>query len=135
MSVIVVVIMIIQRALEEFRIMDLLSRALAPLMFVFGLPRSASFLWIVINAVGYGYGAGIIVAQVEDGKMKPQEGDLFNHHAALSHSLLEDTALYVALGIPLFWIVIPRIILALLVVWLEKLRRQVFRHSFRVGTV
>ncbi len=127
-------IMVGQRLLEEFGVMDLLSRLVAPAMRVLGLSRDASFLWIVVNAVGYAYGAGIIVDRVKEGKMKPQDADLFNHHAAVCHSLLEDTALFLAIGVPLFWITVPRLAAALVVVWFERIRRHRFRRSFRVGT-
>jgi len=131
---IVLAIMIAQRLLEEFKVMDLLSRIFSPLMKIFGLGEGSSFLWIVINIVGYAYGAGIVVEEIESGKMKAQDGDLFNHHAALCHSLLEDTALYAALGLPLFWITVPRLVLAFAAVWLERGRRHFVRRSFRVGT-
>jgi hypothetical protein len=127
-------IMVIQRLMEEFKIMDFLSRPLVPVMRVFGLPESASFLWIVLNVVGYAYGAAIIMERVKDGKMKPQEADLFNHHAALCHSLFEDTMLFVAIGTPIFWITVPRLVMALIVVWFERFRRRRFRKSFRAGT-
>jgi len=133
-SILVFLIMIAQKLMEEYRVTEGLSRIFAPLMRVFGLPREASFLWIVINVVGYAYGAGIVVERVKSGKMKSQGADLFNHHAAISHSLFEDTALYLALGVSLFWLVIPRLLIALAVVWLEKLRRHWFRRSFKVGT-
>jgi len=132
--VLVLVIMIGQRLMEEFRIMDFLSRLTAPAMRVFGLPHNASFLWIILNVVGYAYGAGIIMERVKDGKMKPQEADLVNHHACLCHSLFEDSVLYVAIGVPLFWITVPRILMALVVVWFERIRRHWFRRSFKVGT-
>jgi len=128
-------IMIVQSLFDEFKVIDLLSKMLAPFMKFFGLPAEASFLWIVINIVGYSYGAGIIKAEYETGKMKKQDGDLFNHHAAISHSLLEDTILYSAIGISIFWLVVPRIVLATLVVWIERFRRNHFKKSFRVGTV
>jgi len=133
--VIVLGIMVAQRLLEEFKVMDFLSRLLRPVMKFLGLPDSASFLWIVINVVGYAYGAGIVVEQIGAGRMKPQEGDLFNHNAGICHSLLEDTALYLAVGISLFWLTVPRLVLASAVVWLERARRHYFRRSFRVGTV
>lgn len=134
-TVFVVIIMITQELFEEFRIVHLLSRLLAPLMRVFGLPSQASFLWIVINVVGYAYGAGIIKSEYESGKMKKQDGDLFNHHAAISHSLMEDSILYASISIPLFWLVVPRLILATAVVWIERFRRRHVKKSFRVGTV
>ncbi|OHD19161.1 MAG: hypothetical protein A2Y38_06250 [Spirochaetes bacterium GWB1_59_5] len=132
--VLVLLIMIGQRLMEEFRIMDFLSKLTAPAMRVFGLPHNASFLWIILNVVGYAYGAGIIMERVKDGKMKPQEADLVNHHACLCHSLLEDSVLYVAIGVPLFWITAPRVAMALVVVWFERIRRHRFRKSFKVGT-
>ena len=131
---IVLGVMIAQRLLEEFKAMAFLSRFFTPIMKLFGLPSEASFLWIVINVVGYAYGAGIIEEQVHAGRMKPQDADFLNHHAAISHSLLEDSILFLAVGIPFFWITLPRLILALLVVWLERARRRFLRRSFRVGT-
>jgi len=128
-------IMIAQSLFDEFKVIDLLSKILAPFMKIFGLPAEASFLWIVINIVGYSYGAGIIKSEYETGKMKKQDGDLFNHHAAISHSLLEDTILYSAIGISIFWLIVPRLVLATLVVWIERFRRNHFKKSFRVGTV
>jgi hypothetical protein len=132
---IVLGIAVAQRLLEEFGAMNSLSRQFAPVMRLFGLPRKSSFLWIVINVVGYAYGAGIIQEQVKAGNMKPSEADLFNHHAGVCHSLVEDTLLFVTVGIPLFWITVPRLILALFSVWLERVRRHFFKRSFRVGTV
>jgi hypothetical protein len=132
---IVLAVMAAQKLLEEFKVLDLLSRLLAPFMKVFGLPREASFLWIVINVVGYSYGAGVVMEQVSAGKMKKQDADLFNHHAGLCHSLVEDTALYFTVGIPLLWITVPRLIMGALVVWLERARRHLLLRSFRAGTI
>jgi hypothetical protein len=121
--------------LDEFNAMTFLARLFMPVMSFFGLPREASSLWIAINIAGYAYGAGIVQERIKSGDMKPQEADLFNHHAALCHSLMEDSVLFLVVGIPLFWITVPRLILALLAVWIERVRRRFFRRSFRVGTV
>lgn len=128
-------LMLLQRALDEFRITHMLSRFFAPLMRVFGLSKDSSLLWIVINTLGYAYGAAVIMDQVQGGGMKKQDADLFNHHAAVSHSLLEDTLLWLAMGVSILWLVPPRLILALVVVWFEKFRRSHFRQSFRAGTL
>jgi hypothetical protein len=133
-ALIVLGITVAQRLLEEFRAMEYLSRLFAPVVRLFGLPGETSFLWIVINVVGYAYGAGIIQGQVAEGKIKPQDADLFNHHAGVCHSLVEDTILFCAVGVPLFWITVPRLVLALVAVWIERLRRHFVRRSFRVGT-
>ncbi len=117
-------IMLLQRLLDEFRVIHFLSRLFAPLMKVFGLSRDSSFLWIVINTIGYAYGAAVIMTQVKSGNMNPRDADLFNHHAAISHSLMEDSLLWWAVGVPLFWLVAPRLVLSIAVVRLERLRRR-----------
>ncbi len=119
-------IMLLQRLLDEFRVIHFLSRLFAPLMKLFGLSRDSSFLWIVINTIGYAYGAAVIMSQVKSGDMNTRDADLFNHHAAISHSLMEDSLLWWAVGVPLFWLVVPRLVLSVVVVRLERLRRSVW---------
>lgn len=134
-AVIVTVLMVLQKILEEFGIMERLGKIMGPLMRFFGLPVSTGFLWIVANIVGLAYGSAIMIERVETDQMTLYDGDLFNHHVAISHSLLEDTLLFMAIGVPLFWAILPRLVLAILVVWLERFRRIIFRRSFRVGTI
>lgn len=131
----VTAIMVLQKLLEEFRVMDALSSLLGPLMRLFGLAAETSFLWIVINIVGYAYGAGITVAATESGRMKREDADLLNHHAAISHSLLEDTILYAAVGIPVLWLMGPRLLFSIAVVWVERARRHFSKRPLRVGTI
>lgn len=135
MVVIIVLIMILQKLLEETGVMTALSKISAPFLRAFGLPSGGSVLWIVIQVVGYSYGAAVLMDQVNEGKLSGRDGDLVNHHAAMCHSLLEDTALFVAIGAPILWITLPRLALAVAVVWLERARRWLFRKSFEVGTI
>lgn len=116
-ALIVSALMILQRILEEFRIMDLLSKAFAPFMLFMGLARNSSFLWLVANIVGLTYGSAIIIEQVEEGKISTTDVKNLNNHLAISHSLLEDTAIWVVMGVPLFWVTVPRVALAIVVVW------------------
>jgi len=119
-SVFVFSIMIIQRMLEEFGILKWLSIVFRPLMKIFGLSEKTSFLWIVANVVGLMYGAAIMFDELKNNKITEEECDLLNHHTAVSHSLLEDTLLFAALGVPILWIVIPRVLLAIPVVWIAR---------------
>lgn len=134
-AVLVSILTAAQKIMEEFGIVDRLGKAMAPLMMVFGLPASTSFLWIVANLLGLAYGSAIMIERADSGKLPLSEGDLFNHHVGISHSLLEDSVLYMALGVGAFWVFVPRLVLAVAVVWLERGRRVLFRRSFRVGTI
>jgi hypothetical protein len=85
--------------------------------------------------VGVAYGAGILIEEVKLGNISRSEADLLNHHAAISHSQIEDNVLFMSLGVPYLWVALPRLVLAIIVVWLERARRAVFRSSFRVKLV
>jgi hypothetical protein len=118
--VLVTLLMILQRILEAFGITGRLSRLLKYPLLLLGVPRQAAFLWVVANTLGLAYGAGVIFDHVGRGHLTRSQADLLNFHIAISHSLLEDTLLFVAIGVSAWWITIPRIILAGIVVWLKR---------------
>ncbi|MDR2810930.1 MAG: nucleoside recognition domain-containing protein [Tannerellaceae bacterium] len=123
---IVTSLMILHYLLEEFRLMRGLSTVFAPLMNVFGLPRDTAFLWLVGNVVGLAYGGAIMVEQVEQKKLSYKNGNLLNYHLAVNHSMLEDTIIFVAIGIPALWILIPRLVFAAAAVWLRRLFNSMY---------
>lgn len=126
--VLVTLLMILQQILEEFGITIFLSRILKYPLMLLGVPQQAAFLWIVANTLGLAYGAGIIIDHVKRGHLSQKHSDILNCHIAVSHSLLEDTCLFVAIGVSAWWITIPRIVLATIIVWLKRLLNWVFAN-------
>ena len=120
---IVTALMVLQRVLEEFGWMHRIAHMLSPLMRVFGLPTGCSLLWLTGNVVGMAYGAAIMIDEVEQGRLSRDEANLVNHHLGVSHSLLEDTMLFVAMGISFWWIFTTRLVLAIVAVWTMRLIR------------
>ena len=118
--VIVASLMILQRILIEFNMIEKISKPLVPLMRIFGLPDNAPFLWIVGNVVGLAYGGAVMVDMIEEEKITKEDANLVNYHLSISHSLLEDTVLFVALGINVWVIIISRISFAIIVVWTKR---------------
>jgi hypothetical protein len=121
---IVVSLNILQRILEEFGVMKILARWVAPLLRPVGLPANTAFLWIVANVVGLAYGAAVLIEHRKENKISAEDADLLNHHIALSHSLLEDTSLFLAIGVGLGWITLPRFVLAAIAVWVVRWMRR-----------
>lgn len=122
MLVLIVSLNILQSILREFKVLDIIAVPLRPVMRIFGLPLSTSFLWIICNVVGITYGGAAIIDEVERGDATPADARLLNTHVAISHSLLEDTIIFISIGIPLVWLLAPRILLAILAVWTSKLK-------------
>ena len=113
-------LMILQRVLEEFGVLKILSSMLSPLMRVFGLKPDVAFLWLVGNTVGLAYGSAIMLEYAKEGKLAHQEADLLNYHLAISQSQLEDPLLFVVRGLPIGWLIFPRVVLAIIVVWIRR---------------
>ena len=103
-------------------------------MRLFGLPGDCAFLWIVLNTLGLTYGSSVMIGEVESGAIPRRDARLLNAHAAMNHSLLEDTLLYVALGIGLFWLMVPRIVMAMAVVWTMRLKEALQRRRHPSST-
>lgn len=119
--VLINLLLILQAILEEFSLIKLLEKPLSPLMKIFGLSRNSSFLWLVGNTIGLAYGSAVMIAQVEKGKLSNRESDLLNHHLAISHSQLENIRYFFYLiGYNAILLIIPRIILAIIMVWLRR---------------
>ncbi len=111
---------LLQSILREFGVIRLLNYPLRPFMKLFGLAHTTSFLWIVANCVGLAYGGALMVDEIGKGEVDPEEANRLNTHIAVSHSLLEDTLLFLSIGIGWFWLLVPRLALAILWVWIRR---------------
>jgi len=120
-------LLILQKVLSELGILKWLEKPFYPLMHLSGLPTSTSFLWLVANTLGLSYGGAIMISETAEGKLRRKDADLLNHHIAVSHSQLEDTLMFVAMGFSVPWLVFPRFVMAIGVVWLRKLELAVKR--------
>jgi len=115
--VLILALMVLHQFLLEFGIAKILARAFYPLLWLLGLPRSTTVLWIIANTLGLAYGAAVIVEEAESGRLSKEDAQYLNRHVGVCHSLLEDTLLYVAIGVPALWITVPRVVLAAVAVW------------------
>lgn len=106
--------------LELARRYGVLERMLAGLQRVLrfmGYSRDAGMPWLAGNVFGIVFGAGLIVESVKESRLTPKQVTLVATFLALCHGLFEDTAIFLVLGANLFWIVVPRVVLAVLVTW------------------
>lgn len=129
--VLVNLLLILQKVMEEFGLIKWLERPLRPLMKVFGLPEKTTFSWIVANAIGLAYGSAIMINLTDEGKLGRNDADLLNHHIAVSHSQLEDPLLFLTLGYTIHWLIWPRVLIAMAAVWLRRAELRFIPASTR----
>lgn len=109
---IITVMFVATELLREYGWLERLSRLLQPVMGLLGLPSAAAFAWLAAAAVGLLYGSALIIQEAEQGHISRDGLVRLNASIAVSHSLLEDTALFMAVGASLLWLLVPRLIVA-----------------------
>ncbi|MDD5590522.1 MAG: hypothetical protein PHY18_01165 [Dehalococcoidales bacterium] len=117
---IVMAVMIGLESLKSLGWVENLIKIFRPVMHVLGLSRRAAMLWITAVLFGVLYGGAVIIE--EAGRAGLSKGELEDLHISIgiNHSMIEDPALYLALGLNAFWLWIPRLVIAIVAV-------QVFR--------
>lgn len=119
-------LMVLQRLIEVYGLLKPLSNFFAPLMTVFGLPRSTAYLWLVGNVLGLSYGAAVMLELQDKGIINRKDTNDMNYHLIMNHSMLEDTLVFAVTGISAIWILTTRMLFALIVVWTRKLLKSLF---------
>lgn len=105
-----------QFLLKRYGIINKIARPLAPFMRLCGLKPDSAFLWLVAQIVGLTYGAGIMAQEIEESGANREELHRINLHICVNHSLIEDTAIFCMLGVAWYFLVIPRLIFAIIIV-------------------
>lgn len=121
MFALIITLNMLQQIMREYGWISYLTTPLRPLMSLLGLSAQSSFLWIVMNTLGLAYGGAVLISEYDNNDISHIEAKRLNTHVALSHSLLEDTILFLAIGIGAFWLFVPRLVLAIVTVWGERL--------------
>lgn len=111
-----------------FKAFDPAITLLKPFAYINGLPGKASFMWMTGIFFGLAYGAGVLIAEARAGHVDKDSMVRLNLSLGISHSLIEDTALFVAIGASLFWVLVPRMVAAAVMVWVYALATTVIRQ-------
>lgn len=90
-----------------------------------GLTPGAVLPILAGTAFGITYGAGVLIAEVEAGRTSPREVAITSLYLSTSHSVVEDTLLFVAVGAN-GWILLGTRLIAALVM-LAIFSRVIFR--------
>jgi len=118
--ILVNLLLILQKILNEFGLIQWILKPFTPLLRMMGLPANTGFLWMVAYTLGLSYGGAIMISESEEGKLSREDADLLNHHIAISHSQLEDPLLFVAIGYNMGILILPRILLSIVYVWIRR---------------
>jgi len=127
--VIIMVIMILLEMMKVFNMIHHIVRILRPILKTMGLNQAVGLLWLTAVVFGIAYGGALIVEETKQGHIKKEALEKLHLSIGINHSMVEDPALFLSLGLSAFWLWIPRFILAIIAV---RLLDMYYKIRFRV---
>ncbi|MCM2285113.1 MAG: iron transporter [Desulfobacula sp.] len=115
---IIMPLMVTMELAKIFHIITFITRIASPLLSVMGLSRSTGMLWLTATIFGLAYGAAVMVEETKSNEYKKEDLTRLHLSIGINHSMVEDPALFLPLGLPIFWLWIPRLVAAVMVTWL-----------------
>ena len=112
---IILSLMIFMRVLKNTGALDKMNNFLKPSMKFLGMSKNATILPIIGLTLGLAYGGGLIVKEAKSKLISKKDTFLSLSFMGLSHSLIEDTLLTLAIGASIFGILVGRLLFTILV--------------------
>jgi len=125
MFVIIMGLLILLEVLKALGWIKHVVRALRPLLKALGLSQKVGFLWVTAAVFGLSYGAAVIVEEAKAGHLTREELEGLQLSIGINHSMVEDPALFMSLGLNAFWLWIPRLLMAMAAVRLLTLWQRI----------
>ncbi len=136
---IVLVLIILMKILDRLGITKLMNKFLEPVLTSMGIGKTASTVTIFGMVLGISYGGGLIIRDVNSGKLSNRDVFFSISLMGLSHAIVEDTLLMMSLGGNISGVLFGRIaftwiIITLLVRFVRRISDNAFyRYFFRSG--
>jgi Nucleoside recognition len=114
-----VIIMLVIMALhisESLGWIRYLIRFFRPLMRILGLPDQAAAMWVAGAGFGLLYGSAVIMEEAKRGTLAKAELEHVQISLGVNHSIVEETGLFLALGVNPVWLLMPRFLTAAIAV-------------------
>ncbi|MGG3891406.1 nucleoside recognition domain-containing protein [Metabacillus fastidiosus] len=126
LAIIVIPLMIIMQFLKDYGLLKVLTRWLAPCTRFLGMKENTSMTLVAGLTMGLAYGAGVMIQAVKEDGVSKKDLTLAFIFLVACHAVVEDTLVFIPLGIPVLPLLIIRLTVAVLLtitisyVWNKK---------------
>lgn len=128
---------LLTRILHKLQIINMMNRILQPILKLMGIGPKASVISVIGITMGLSYGGGLIIHEAKSGQIDKKDVFYSLTLMGLSHSLIEDTTLMVAVGGHLSGVLLARMLFSFIalsiLVKLSNRLRQGFCDRFLWG--
>ncbi|WP_313893004.1 nucleoside recognition domain-containing protein [Psychrobacillus sp.] len=109
LAIIVIPLMIIIQFLKDRHYLQKFSEKVAPFTKVIGVQPNASLTLVAGLVMGLAYGAGVMIQAVQEDGVSKKDATLAFIFLVACHAVIEDTLIFVPLGIPILPLFLIRI--------------------------
>lgn len=114
--VIVMLVMIVLELLKSLDWIKYLHKVFRPFMRILGLSNQAVMMWVGAAAFGLVLGSAVILEEAKKGVLAKEELEPIHISIGINHSMVEDPALFLVLGVNAFMLWVPRFVAAIIAV-------------------
>lgn len=111
---IIMSILIVLECLAKLSWDKYLYRAFQPFMKFLGLSDRSVILWVTAVLFGLMYGSAVILEKAKEGNLTRSELERLHISIGINHSMVEDPALYMAMGLNGLWLYVPKLLMAII---------------------
>lgn len=129
MASIIIPIMIMLEIARDLRVLDRFSNKAAPALKIFGMSPEAAYPLLAGFVFGISYGAGVLIEAARSGRISWKDMFLVNVFLSACHAIIEDTALFIAMGANPLVIIVGRLVMAVIITYLFSCMKFVAEHD------
>ncbi|GIO23907.1 nucleoside recognition domain-containing protein [Oceanobacillus sp. J11TS1] len=136
LACIVIPLMIIMQVMRELGWLTAMSNKMAPFMKILGIDKRASMTMVAGLTIGLAYGAGLMMQAVKEDNVPKKDMYLALIFLVSCHAVVEDTLVFIPLGIPVWPLLIIRLSVAIILTmsiaysWKKEERKMQHEHSY-----
>lgn len=111
--VIVIPVMLLIQILKDIDILPLLGKLMSPLTRLLGVSEKTGVTLLAGIVFGIAYGAGVIIQTAKEENLSKKDIYLVSIFLVTCHAIIEDTLIFISLGINVLYLLLVRVILAI----------------------
>ncbi|PLS17940.1 hypothetical protein CVD28_09640 [Bacillus sp. M6-12] len=114
LALIVIPLMIIIQIMKDLNWLTVFSKKIAPFTRMLGMKENTSMTMVAGLTIGLAYGAGVMIQAVKEDNVSKKDMTLAFIFLVACHAVVEDTLIFIPLGIPVLPLFLIRITVAIL---------------------
>lgn len=114
LMIIVVPLMVVMQLFRDLGWLDMLTEWLSPLTRLLGIRSNAAMTLVAGLTIGLAFGAGVMVEAIKDDKVEKKDMYLSFIFLVSCHAVVEDTLIFIPLGIPVWPLFVVRLLTAII---------------------